>query len=176
MKGKVYALPILLILLVMFSCERTLPEPDVSPLTLSEISGERLWIRITEEADYRSYGQWPGHDGIRPGQAPHGVWHSVFVNRTLRESLPLSSGKAPVGTIIVKENFTPSKELAAYTVMAKVEGFNPEQGDWFWAKYSAEGEIQAEGTPKGCLTCHSGREDNDYMIIKNIDEPLDPAE
>jgi len=158
-------------MLLSFSCSRKAEEPELEPLTSSEISGERLWARITEESDYTGYRQWTGHDGLKPGQSPHGVWHKVFVNRDLYQAVPLAPPVAPYGSIIVKENYDSKKKLDKLTVMAKIKGYSPETNDWFWAAIGPEGEILAEGSPAGCLSCHVGMEANDYIIIKNIDEP-----
>ncbi len=71
-------------------------------------------------------------------------------------------------SIIVKENYTPDKELVAVTVMYKVRGYNPEAGDWFWAKYGPRFEILAEGKVQDCLTCHSSVKDNDYIFSGKV--------
>lgn len=165
--------PILILLAVILCFSACAPEeePTLSPLTASDISGERLWQRVTEESDYHNYRQWKGHDGMRPGQSPHGVWHEVFANRDIYDALPVSGGEVPYGSIIVKENYTSNKEFDKFTIMAKVEGYSPETNDWFWAAISSDGEVLAEGSPMGCLSCHGGLVSNDYIIIKNIDEP-----
>ena len=164
---------ILAMAVMTMSCTERGTETDVSPLSKSEISGERLWQRISSEAQNGTYGQWPGHEGLRPGQSPHGPWHIVYANKVLRDALPVADSKAPYGSIIVKENYSTSRELDKLTVMAKVEDYSPETGDWFWASYSPDGKILAEGKPAGCLSCHSGRADNDYIIIKNLSDPLE---
>ncbi len=76
---------------------------------------------------------------------------------------------APPGTIIVKENMNIDKKVVKITVMAKVEGYNPEGGDWFWAAYSPEGEVLVEGVPGGCFNCHMGMKSNDYIIVRPLD-------
>ena len=154
---------------VLASCSRA-EEPDVAPLVAAEISGARLWQRIAEEADYKSYAEHPGHEGIRPGQSPHGRFHIVYINKLLADALPLPDRRAPVGTIIVKENLTAEKELDALTVMVKVEGYDPAHNDWFWAKFAPDGTVQAEGSPGGCIKCHEGMVHNDYVIIRRLDE------
>ena len=55
--------------------------------------------------------------------------------------------------------------------MAKVTDYSPETSDWFWAAFSPEGQVMAEGSPGGCVSCHEGMKKNDYIIIKSIDEP-----
>lgn len=148
----------------------TEPEPLLPPLTREEISGTRLWERFTEESDYTAYGQWPGHEGKQPGQSPHGVTHRVFANNRLFSALP--TDEAPEGTLLVKENYNAADELIDLTVMAKVKGFDPENGDWFWAAYGPDGSVKAEGSPAMCLSCHSGMKGNDYVIVQPLDEAL----
>jgi len=162
---------ILLMLSVLFFSCAAEDEPKLTPLSADEISGDRLWQRITEDSDFNNYRQWSGHEGLRPGQSPHGVLHKVFANRDIYDALPVTTGEVPYGSIIVKENYTSTKKIDKLTVMAKVKGYSPETNDWFWAMYSPEGEVMAEGSPSGCLSCHGGLVSNDYIIIKNIDEP-----
>jgi hypothetical protein len=147
-------------------------ETIVPPLTLSEVSGPRLWQRITVDTDWDTYGHWPGLDGLRPGQSPHGKFHEVYINATLAGSLPNAARVAPDGSIIVKENFNAEKKLTNVTVMAKVKGFNPEDGDWFWARYEPSGKVIDAGEVEACYKCHEGVKDNDYVILWQLDAPL----
>ena len=151
--------------ILFISCkEETLFEP----LSGAEINGEKLWERINVEGDYSAYSFWPGHEGINPGQAPHGVNHRIYINNSLKAALPIANSTAPFGTIIVKESMNSDEVLQNITVMAKVEGFNPEGGNWFWAAFSPDGEVKAEGTPKGCISCHEGMKSNDYIIVRPL--------
>jgi hypothetical protein len=163
---KKYIILIITVFVLFSSCKE---EVQFNPLTSAEISGTRLWERISSEGDYSTYSFWPGHEGINPGQAPHGVYHRIYINNNLKESLPNENKIAPFGSIIVKENFNIDQKVVKITVMAKVEGFNDEGGNWFWAAYSPEGEVQAEGTPKGCVSCHVGMKNNDYIIVRPLD-------
>jgi hypothetical protein len=147
-------------------------EPRLAPLPAWEVTGARVWQRITAESDFENWAFWPGHEELRPGQSPHGKYHEVYVNNTLREALPVASGVAPHGSIIVKENYDAAKNRIGYTVMVKAEGYNPEVGDWFWASYDITGNVAAEGKPGGCITCHAGMKDNDYVILRRLDAPL----
>ena len=147
-------------------------ETVLPPLSRSEISGERLWKRITVETDWDTYSRWPGQEGLIPGQSPHGKFHEVYINSQISAALPIASRKAPDGSIIVKENFTADKKLSGVTVMAKVAGYNPDDGDWFWAKYDPKGKIDVEGRVKECYECHAGVKDNDYVILWQLDAPV----
>lgn len=161
---KLLSLSVLMLILV--SCSK---EVRHTPLNKDEISGTRLWERINSDSDYSKYSFWPGHEGINPGQAPHGVYHQIFINGDLLDALPVENKVAPMGTIIVKENMDRDEEVQKITVMAKVDGYNNEGGNWFWAAYSPDGEVLAEGTPQGCVSCHTGMKSNDYIIVRSLD-------
>ncbi len=158
---------VILISIIFLSCSKE-SEVLLPPLTKDSISGEVLWERISNESDYQTYSYMPGQEGLKPGQSPHGVLHKIFVNKPLLDGLPSTTGKVPYGSIIVKENYTTDEELDKLTIMAKIEGYNEEAGDWFWAAIKANGEVLAEGTPKGCLSCHSGVKSNDYIVVRDI--------
>ena len=160
---------IFLLMIIFFSACTKPVEISTVALSVSEINGAVLWERITSEADYNSYSFWPEHENIQPGQSPHGAYHKIFINKVLSRALPSKDRILPEGSIIVKENLTSQKSLDAITVMVKVKDYNPDNGDWFWAKYTPEGEVLAEGTPKGCVSCHQGMEDNDYIIVRPLD-------
>lgn len=157
---------LVLIILLLLSC-RGDEEVRLKPLTVENISGSTLWDRITTESNYKTYGYFENHIGVLPGQSPHGVLHEIFVNAELLDSIPVSD-KLPYGSLIVKENYTPDRELDKLTVMVKVKGYNTEHNDWFWAAYSPEGKVLVEGKPGGCISCHQGMENNDYVIVEDI--------
>ncbi len=124
--------------------------------------GDALWNYISKVSPYQQWSFWSDHQGMMDGRAPHAPRHKVFVNQQ-----GIASKTAPVkyGTIEVKENYSPSHELKAITVMYKVKGYNPVDGDWFWAKYSPAGETRKAGKLKGCIGCHATRVANDFILV-----------
>jgi hypothetical protein len=127
------------------------------------VDGDALWKDISVISPYTQWGQWPDHTGIQAGKAPHGPFHIVYVNK-----VGLTKGHPkPYGTIVVKENYTPAKELAAITVMYKVKGDNPDAGDWFWVKYAPDGTVQKAGKPAGCVNCHRVRAEQDFIMVSD---------
>ena len=123
---------------------------------------QALWTYITETNSYTDWKMWPGKEGMYPGTSPHGAFLKVYVNeeayQAAKEGKPM-----PNGAIIVKENYGEDKEkLMALTPMYKVEGYNPDAGDWFWAKYGGgdppTGEVMAAGKVEGCINCHKTQE------------------
>ncbi len=124
-----------------------------------------LWNHITQVSPYQKWAYWPDHKGLQKGRAPHGVKHKVFVNRQA-----LMSKKPPVkyGAIQVKENYNRAGKLAAITVMYKVKGYNPKDGDWFWVKYNRKGKARPYGKPNGCIECHGTRARNDFILVHDF--------
>ncbi|MBW2090915.1 MAG: cytochrome P460 family protein [Deltaproteobacteria bacterium] len=125
-----------------------------------------LWNYITKVSPYKNWKFWPDHQGVQPGRAPHGPLHKVYVN-----DRAYNSPKPPLqyGSIQVKENYNKNRELMAITVMYKVIGYNPDDGDWFWVKYSPNGEAKPYGKVKGCIGCHGIRANNDFVTIHEFD-------
>lgn len=124
-----------------------------------------LWRYIAKDIPYTTWSGWPDHQGMQPGRAPHGSQHKVYVNNRL-----LNSSQAPVqyGSIQVKENYNNDQELESITVMYKIEGYNPSDGDWFWVLYTPDGKTEASGKVESCIGCHSTRADNDFVIVHDV--------
>ena len=109
------------------------------------------------------------------GGPPHGKVREVL------------EGKINGKRVIVKRNFggpdlnmenvsmNRAKYLKAITVMVRMEkGYDSKNGDWFWAKYKADGSLHK--TPKGmklagkvpgCISCHSSASGNDLVFKHN---------
>jgi hypothetical protein len=115
----------------------------------------------------KEFSLWPGKGEKYEGTEPHGSLLTTYVNDRALKAIKKKSGMEN-NAIIVKENYAPNKDLVAVTVMYKIKGFNPEGGDWFWAKYGPKFEILAEGKVKGCLTCHGTVKENDYIFTGEV--------
>ncbi len=79
------------------------------------------------------------------------------------------------------------KYLKAVTVMFKREaGYDPEDKNWFWAKYKPDGSLHvkekmgmkiqlagrvAKGKPAGCISCHRGAPGGDFVFASDIQAP-----
>jgi hypothetical protein len=117
---------------------------------------------VTEASPHKEWGFWPDHQGMQPGRAPHGAFHKVYVNERALNSL-----EPPVQytAIQVKESHSKAKELKTITAMYKVNGYNPEKGDWFWAQYTPDGKVKFSGKPRGCISCHGLRANSDFITV-----------
>ncbi|MBL8820441.1 MAG: cytochrome P460 family protein [Planctomyces sp.] len=130
----------------------------------------RLWNWL-QQAQYRNWAPPAGVTGeAYAGQSPHGDMVKLYANRTA----VATADSLPVGSMIVKENFGPDgTTLMAVTLMYRVEGFDPEHGDWYWAKYEADGQVSrmdgmaVAGTVGMCIDCHSSAAGNDYSFAND---------
>lgn len=109
------------------------------------------------------------------GTDPHGMMLETFY------STATINGHS--GDLIVKHNYgpegvsenevlsNPSQHLGATTVMFRREaGFDSDNYDWFWSKYTPDGSLEinptgmalagriAKGMDQGCIACHSSAE------------------
>lgn len=128
--------------------------------------GPKFWNHITKANPYLGWGYWPGHYGIYPGKSPHGAYLKIYANgialKAAREGKPM-----PYGAILVKENYGKDKKtLMAVTPMYKVKGYNPQGGDWFWAKYGPKGKVLKAGKVEGCIKCHSVQKSKDWLFTE----------
>lgn len=130
--------------------------------------GKELWGYLQKKGYTEKYSLWPGKGKLYKGAEPHGALLTTYVSKKALEAIEGKKGVMPPGSIVVKENYTPDKKLAAITVMYKVDKYNPDANDWFWAKYAPDGAIQAEGKVAGCIGCHGQQKDNDYLFTGKL--------
>lgn len=133
--------------------------------------GDRLWNRLQEAG---LVGDGAMMSMPYEGTSPHG---EVLV--TLEHELEMD-GEA--GALLVKRNYggdgatiesvgnNPEEYLGSITVMYQRDGYDPENNDWFWAKYLPDGSYDTApndaslvGSPTGCVTCHSQEEDRVFL-------------
>ena len=115
----------------------------------------------------------PNRINVEPfvGNEPHGAIQQVLSTdvtvdkRSAKVIVKVNHGGE--GATIDTVYANPNKYLKAYTVMfKKPAGYDPDNKNWFWAKYTSNGEIMknpkgmllagrvAKGTDEGCIACH----------------------
>lgn len=134
---------------------------------------DALWAWL-KRVDYR---KWKGTDGRPPefqeGQSPHGALIKTYINKEAASDLE----NLPSKSIIVKENYNPERRLMAITVMQRSKGYDPEHGDWYYAKYRPDGKIDTTppemksmpiaGRFMMCIECHSGADGDDFAFLND---------
>ena len=123
---------------------------------------DAFWSYITETSPYTQWAFFEDHQDMQPGRAPHGPFHKIFVNDITQnaEGAPL-----PAGAMVVKESYDEQKKMTAITVMYKIDGYNPDGGDWWWARYSTDGKGGPAGKLGMCLGCHQAKKANDFIFV-----------
>ena len=113
---------------------------------------EASMLAYLEEVDYQAnWSLWPDSTEKYPGEDPHGALLTIRMNDAAFNAV---GGTMPEGAIIVKDNHKPNGDLAAITVMYKQEGYDPDNGDWFWLKNTTDGSDNRAGMLGGCQDCH----------------------
>ncbi|MGH7449404.1 MAG: cytochrome P460 family protein [Longimicrobiales bacterium] len=142
-------------------------DPAQQPQAVSQAAdttAASLWAHLQRE-NYRTWPLYPGKGELYTGTEPHGMLLTTYVNRIAHDALSNGAGSMPAGAIIVKENYMPDSTFDAATVMHKVPGYNPQNGDWFWVKYDANG-VAEEGAGRAamCQQCHAAARPRDFLM------------
>lgn len=148
--------------------QEDVPKRWVEPAGWPGADAQAVWTYITQTKPYTKWPRWPGKGKFYAGRHPHGALLTTYVSKDAGKVIKKKQGAFANGAFIVKENYTADKTLAAVTVMYKIDGYNPEAGDWFWAKYKADGSVEAGGKVEGCINCHRDRADHDWVFTGDI--------
>jgi hypothetical protein len=142
-------------------------ETSAAVAAAADTTAAALWTRLNRE-NYQRWALWPGKGKLYKGQEPHGALLTTYVNPLAQDGLTNGAAHLAPGSIIVKENYGPNKELMAVTVMQKVAGYDPPHLDWFWAKYQPGGKVEMAGRVAMCSQCHQGASDHDDLWTLQI--------
>ncbi|MCF6158772.1 MAG: hypothetical protein E3K32_09410 [wastewater metagenome] len=129
-----------------------------------------LWDTMQTAEYQENWHMWPGKEAFYSGTRPHGTLLTTYVNNTAYDAIVNGEEQLSNGSIIIKENYTPDKNLTTLTVMEKKEGYNPDDNNWFWVAYSPDGSIKMAGKVDACISCHGKESDNDYIFTSTLDE------
>ena len=131
-----------------------------------EKTAEDIWQEIQ---GYSNWGQAVDWSGVKASlDGTHGNFVQIWLNL---EALPSfedsTSANLPYGSISVKEGYSSSDgtSINTITVMKKIEGFDPDHGDWFWASFDPNGDVNKAGSISSCYNCHASG--TDYIRFKS---------
>lgn len=138
----------------------------------SQTFEQKLWSYL-KSVHYREWAPAGDNGDFQKSDAPHGALVKTYMNRVAAGN----KDQLPNGSIIIKENFSPDKKLMAITLMYRSKGYNPESGDWYWAKFMPDGQVASMKTPQGsmkiagkvatCIKCHSGADGDDFAFFND---------
>ncbi|MDW7733187.1 MAG: cytochrome P460 family protein [Methanolobus sp.] len=138
--------------------------------TSAQSDAAALYTQITEEDTYKEWELMPGTSEMDPGTGPHGDMITVYVSDDAFSAIGGNAEVMPNGSILLKEGYSSEGELEQIVLMQKIDGYDPEHNDWFWAAYSPDGEVLSEGSLSTCYDCHSQVQDNDYIFTGSLNE------
>lgn len=156
---------------------RTSPPRATRPPTPEEFY-QNFWNHlIRKESPYTKWGSLPKKEGLREAKSPHGEFVRTTGNKTAADN----PGTLPYGSIIVTENYgEDQKTLNDITVMYRVQGTDPQHGDWYWLKYLPDGSIARTSEKEGkkaiagkvasCIECHSKAGGRDLVFSNDPNE------
>jgi hypothetical protein len=104
----------------------------------------------------------------------HPAAKDVYVNDAGAEAATTRTFPFPEGSELIKETLDPeSRTVTVITAMAKVAGFDPENGDWQYGMFERmeDGSIGGMWAQVGddmhqmCVSCHVGAAETDYAFL-----------
>ncbi|MBD3289684.1 hypothetical protein GF337_12835 [candidate division KSB1 bacterium] len=130
------------------------------------------------------YENWPMKSGFLEGSSPHGKVVRLYYNMISVDGKPyhvvIKDNFGGEGITIEKAAESPDDYFGAATVMIqREEGYDPDNQNWFWAKYMADGSLDenargmkmagkvAKGMNVGCIACHADAKDNDFLFTND---------
>lgn len=147
--------------------QRSAPREQAVPVQREQTFDEKMWSWL-QAAQYKNWAPLPGQSAdAYPGESPHGDKLRLYVNRTAVGR----PNELPIGSMLVKENYAADGQtLMAITVMYRSRGFDPDHGDWYWAKYEPDGRVaRMNGMPVSgrvgmCIECHTSAKGGDFAF------------
>lgn len=155
---------LLMVVLMMALIGAGLGSAMANGTALPSAEAKAVYEYLTKVSPYQNWPLFPGTKKLYEGKHPHGALLTTYVSPDALEAIQNRTGQLPDGSIIVKENYMPDGKLDALTIMYRVKGFDPDAGDWFWAKYGANGSIDAAGKVPMCSGCHTAVIQNDWVF------------
>lgn len=122
-----------------------------------------------EIADYKSWETPDWLEGFQGTQHPLPEYVKYYVNDIGMSDID----NPPNGSVFVKEQYDEDKQLINFTVMKKVEGYDPENKDWYWAIADEDGDVTHGGKLNSawtsrCIDCHKkGDGGSDLLFIND---------
>ena len=116
---------------------------------------EALWSSMSGYSSWNQLKDWTGV--VLSADGTHGDYVQIWANDAAYDAI-LKGDAMPDGAILVKEGYDDDggTSLKGLTAMQKIDGYDADNGDWFWAQFDADsGAASSAGALSGCYGCHS---------------------
>jgi len=126
-----------------------------------------------EELSFEGWNDWRQITSEPVKSAAHSNnWVGVFVDKIAEDVYLRAGAMYPVCAKVVKPIYhdATGEIVRKLTVMVKMQpGFDPENGDWWYAFSDATGTRHwAQGTPHDCIICHKQAAETDYLFSAEV--------
>lgn len=133
--------------------------------------GDDLVKADTLEQEIAGYQGWqtPGWvEGFQESVHPLPAYVKYYVNDKGMSDID----NPPNGSIFVKEQFDEDKQFIGLTVMKKVDGYDPGNGDWYWAIADTDAQVTHAGRlnsawTSNCIDCHKKGDGGGDLLFVN---------
>ena len=102
-----------------------------------------------------------------------GNWVGIFVDELARGTYLSADAPYPECAKVVKPVYSDGEgtTVLKLTVMVKMAaGYDPENGDWWYATYDASGTYaRKQGKLEDCISCHKLAAETDYLFSRHIE-------
>ena len=134
-----------------------------------------LWEAIEGFSDWNEPAGWEGINASADGT--HGPYVQIWGDDATLSAIE-NETEIPDGGTLVKCGYTdPDGTLVdgsghALTAMQKIDGYDPDNGDWFWVKFKlGTGEVDGFAGREGfCSGCHTDA-DGDFVRYDDLEAP-----
>ena len=119
-------------------------------------------------ADYQAWQTPSWVEGYQTSRHPVPAYVRYYVN-----DLGMSDiDHPPNGSIFVKEQFDEDKRFLNLTVMKKIDGYDPDNADWYWAITDADRKVTNAGKldtswTSSCISCHKRGDGGGDLLFVN---------
>lgn len=93
----------------------------------------------------------------------HGSQVKTFMDAEALKSYQEQRFPYADGSVSLKESYNGSGEIQRLYMMQKIEGYDSNNNDWFYAVMSPEGEVRERGKVGYCISCHARVRDRDFL-------------
>lgn len=147
---------------------RATPSRPRQPTT--EEFAASMWRFINR--DSASYRAWASAAPAAPETVddPHGTGGKAYWNDVAAKD----ARQIPFGSILVRDEYDDAgRKLRSVSVMYRVTGADPKNGDWYWMQFDPAGSLMKSpeagnrpivGRVASCIACHQKADGGDYVF------------
>lgn len=129
------------------------------PAAVQGMSADEIQILIQRYKDFPSL-----NTDLKRSNTHGGIMVRTHLDPTAMEAYQNNAFPYANGVEVVKEGHANADgPVNALYIMKKIEGYDPENGDWFYARANGDGVVAEQGRMQMCISCHRVARDKDFI-------------